>query len=96
MFSFYFLLACHIISCIWIITGSFYEDSEESWIYEFKQLPQFDQYLTSVYFTITTVTTVGYGDISATTGVEKIICILIMLTGVMAFSFASGALANYI
>ena len=95
MFSCYFLLTCHIVACCWIITGT-YDESEESWIYGMREDPIFEQYLTSFYFTITTVTTVGYGDISASTGLEKGICILIMMIGVMAFSFASGALANYI
>ena len=45
---------------------------------------------------MTTITTVGYGDMSAHTFTEKIICIFIMITGVIAFSLASGALTNYI
>ena len=53
-------------------------------------------YLTSYYFTVTTITTVGYGDFSARTFNEKIICIFIMIAGVIAFSMASGALTNYI
>ena len=42
------------------------------------------------------MTTVGYGDWSASSFTEKIVCIIIMFVGVIAFSFASGALANYI
>lgn len=53
-------------------------------------------YLTSFYFTVTTITTVGYGDISGATKSEKIFCILIMVIGVIAFSFASGSLASAI
>jgi len=53
-------------------------------------------YLTSIYFTVTTITTVGYGDISGNTKVEKVFCILIMVIGVIAFSFASGTLASII
>ena len=52
--------------------------------------------MTSFYFTITTVTTVGYGDFSASTFNEKIICIGMMVSGVIAFSMASAALTNYI
>lgn len=52
--------------------------------------------MTAFYFTITTITTVGYGDFSPGTFIEKIVGILIMFVGVMAFSFASGSLANYI
>ena len=47
-----------------------------------------------MYYTITTITTVGYGDISGVTPLEKFLCIIIMLIGVITFSFASGALAS--
>ena len=53
-----------------------------------------EKYLTSIYFTVTTITTVGYGDVSISTKIEKIFCIITMLTGVIAFSFASGSLAS--
>ena len=51
-------------------------------------------YLISIYFTVTTITTVGYGDISIKTPMEKMYCIVVMLIGVIAFSFASGSLAS--
>jgi len=51
-------------------------------------------YIFSIYFTVTTITTVGYGDISAHTTDERIYCIFLMITGVIAFSFSSGALAS--
>lgn len=54
------------------------------------------QYLTSSYYTVTTITTVGYGDIAGVTTVEKVFCIFIMLIGVIAFSFFSGSLASII
>lgn len=52
--------------------------------------------MTSIYFTVTTITTVGYGDISGNTKLERVFCILIMVIGVVAFSFASGTLASII
>ncbi len=58
------------------------------------QLSPSQQYLTSFYFTITTITTVGYGDVDIRTPLEKIFCIVIMLVGVISFSFASGSLAS--
>ena len=51
-------------------------------------------YLTSFYFTTTTVTTVGYGDFSASTVAEKIFCIIMMLIGVIAFSLSSASLSS--
>lgn len=48
---------------------------------------------------MTTITTVGYGDISGTTTIEKVICIFLHLIGVLSYSFAAGSLtaiiANY-
>ena len=51
-------------------------------------------YFTSYYFTVTTITTVGYGDVYATETSERIFCIFLMILGVFAFSFASGAFAS--
>jgi hypothetical protein len=49
-----------------------------------------------MYWTITTITTVGYGDISGSTPIEKSFCILIMVIGVIGFSFQSATLASII
>ena len=51
-------------------------------------------YITSFYYTISTITTVGYGDISGKNTLERGMCIIIMLIGVMAFSFATGSLSS--
>jgi uncharacterized membrane protein SpoIIM required for sporulation len=55
-----------------------------------------DLYVTALYFTVTTIVTVGYGDISAYTETERIFCIFLMILGVFAFSFATGTLASII
>ena len=52
--------------------------------------------MTAAYFTVTTITTVGYGDMSASTTLEQVFCMVMMIIGVMAFSFASGALTDFI
>ena len=46
------------------------------------------------WWTIVTITTVGYGDIAAHTTVERIFCFILMIIGVISFSFASGSLAS--
>lgn len=53
-------------------------------------------YLTSFYFTVTTIVTVGYGDITPISMGEKIICIILMIMGVVSFSFTTGSLASII
>ena len=51
-------------------------------------------YLIGIYFTVTTITTVGYGDISASTTGERIMCIILMLIGVVSYSYAIGSLSS--
>jgi len=53
-------------------------------------------YVTAVYYTVTTISTVGYGDISGTNNLEKIICCFLMVMGVFFFSFSSGSLTSII
>lgn len=54
------------------------------------------KYRTSLYFTVTTITTVGYGDILATNSLEQLFCIFIMLMGVVGFSLATSTLTNIV
>jgi hypothetical protein len=55
-----------------------------------------DLYVTSYYFIVTTIMTVGYGDITAYSITERLLCIMLMLIGVVAFSFATGAISSII
>jgi len=55
-----------------------------------------DLYVTAFYFTVTTLVTVGYGDITAYSFEEKIFAIFLMLLGVVSFSFATGSIASII
>jgi hypothetical protein len=48
----------------------------------------------SLYFIITTVTTVGYGDILPYNQVERGFCYMNMILGVIGFSFTSGSLSS--
>ena len=77
------------------MTAQFYPEAEGTWMEgDIFLMPNGEKYLTSIYFTVTTITTVGYGDVSISTKTEKIFCILSMLVGVISFSFASGSLAS--
>ena len=71
---------------------------ETNWVKEndFQHMDWMELYATSFYFTVTTITTVGYGDISGTNFTERIICIFLMIIGVLFFSFSSGTLTQII
>jgi hypothetical protein len=77
------------------MVSSFREDDENSWILNYKNMDEMNLYITAIYFVVTTIATVGYGDISGNSNkIERLFCIFIMITGVIAFSFASGSLAS--
>lgn len=51
-------------------------------------------YVICFYFTVTTITTVGYGDVSAGTTYERLFCMCLMLVGAMSYSFAISSFTN--
>ncbi len=63
---------------------------------DYTDMSDSDLYVTSFYFTTTTILTVGYGDITAVSMSEKILCIILMIIGVISFSFATGSLSSII
>ena len=76
LFLLAFCLLCHIVACFWILTTTF-RDSE-SWASSmgYEEQDHVGIYITSYYFIVTTITTVGYGDIVPVTQIEKIFCIV--------------------
>jgi hypothetical protein len=81
-----------------IIIAQLNSDSKTTWVYEkgYIDMGDLELYITSFYFTVTTLMTVGYGDITAYSIPEKIVCIFLMLIGVVAFSFATGYISSII
>ncbi|KAK3234222.1 hypothetical protein CYMTET_55513, partial [Cymbomonas tetramitiformis] len=72
-------------------TSGGYNSTEEVTI-----LPDADgwtQYIASVYWTMTTLTTVGYGDISPTTNTERVFTCVVMLIGAVVYASIFGSVA---
>ena len=57
--------------------------------------PLFDQYLTSFYWSITVLSTVGYGDVTAHTNAEMIFSIFAELLGCMIFAKIISAMQDF-
>ena len=51
-------------------------------------------YFVSFYYTITTMTTVGYGDVVGTNTLERLVSIVNEVVGVIVFSIIISKLAN--
>jgi len=68
----------------WISIGG-YMDSDDS-----------EKYTVAFYFTVTTIVTVGYGDVTPKNDAERIFCVILMLIGVISFSFLTSTLTSII
>ena len=85
----------HFCSCFFIYLGrNFYP----GWIMVRKiQDDSFsDIYVTAVYYLMTTLTTVGYGDIIVLTTYERIYQIMLLIVGTCAYSWILTFISNYI
>ncbi len=90
-----FILTLHVGVCIFIFLG---RNDYPNWIinfnfegHSFKKL-----YFIGIYYIITTVTTVGYGDLTCVTPKEKLFGIFIEIVGIIAYSWILTSISNYV
>jgi len=91
----------HVTSCVWIMLENMEKDlsavrwtakcSPDTWGIG-EDTYDLELYICSCYFILTTTATVGYGDISASTSIERLFCMVLMLIGVACFTFLAGSL----
>ena len=75
---------------MWYLVGRLQDSNVESWIYanDLFKASLYEKYISALYFIVATITTVGYGDISAETWVEQTFGIVLMIIGVISYSTA--------
>ena len=93
-----FLLLNHLAACIWYYVARVQEFEPECWVTRLGYIDSSDIeiYTISFYWTLTTVTTVGYGDINAGTNIERVYNLFLMSFGVIMYSFAIGSLSSIV
>lgn len=89
----YVLLTIHCLSCGWLLFGF---TQENSWLNQrdWGSLSFDSLYIRSVYWAITTMTTVGYGDITPGTDAEYVFSALVMLAGASFYAYIIGNVAS--
>lgn len=96
---FYFLITTiifsHLFGCLWYLLPRLYDD-ENNWVIKFnlQDESKFRLYLFSLYYSFTTLFTVGFGDIYSVNDLERILSIFWMLFGVGFYSFTIGTLSS--
>jgi len=85
----------NLTACLFIFLGI---NSYSSWIIHLNIQDEsyLNIYLTSIYFIIVTITTVGYGDITGQTVPEITFQIYLLIIGTIAYSFTISYISNYI
>ncbi|KAF4758362.1 hypothetical protein FOZ63_009137, partial [Perkinsus olseni] len=89
------LVMCHWGACLWWLVGKLsIEDHDISWItaMDMVDATRAQQYVAAMYFMTTTLTTVGYGDVTPETHVERLFCIFAEIVAGNVFALFSGLL----
>lgn len=100
------LMVTHIMAIIWIAIG-LNSEVQGSWVNTFidgmkettgnQDIVAYDHlktiYISAFYFILTTITTVGYGDINGSTTNEYLYCMFVEFVGLTFFSFLTGTIS---
>jgi len=82
-FPLWIMLSAHILSCGWLMI--FGVDT---------RIDDRSNYISSLYWVITTLSTVGYGDIIPVTNLQKLYAIMVQILGYGVFGFVIGKVAS--
>ena len=82
-FVFWLALIAHWLACGWLALRGMPIDAD-----------RWTSYLRALYWCITTLATVGYGDITPTTNAQMVYAMVVMLIGVGVYGYVIGNVAN--
>ena len=90
-----FFLFIHLFICLHIYLAF---QNYPNWITHINIINEsfFAKYISSFYFMITTMTTVGYGDIVCISPIERIYHIILLVIGTLLYTFLVSKIGNYL
>ncbi|CAD8060849.1 unnamed protein product [Paramecium primaurelia] len=96
---FFILFCAHFSACIWHklgIWGNWGNITSITWIKQ-QQLQDslwIDRYIVSFYWSIVTMTTIGYGDITPVNLTERLFCIIMTLISTATFAYSVNSIGQ--
>ncbi|OMJ76250.1 hypothetical protein SteCoe_24431 [Stentor coeruleus] len=90
------VLLLHLMSCLWFYSAKFQDFNSDTWVvkYGYLDLDIGSLYLRSLYFTMATLATVGYGDIAANNDLERILVIIWIIIVMFFVTFSISSVSN--
>ena len=91
------VLLAHLTACLWYFAAK-YGENGVSWVTTaaLENRSMGEIYMFSLYWSITVLSTIGFGDIVATTNVEMILACAWILIGAMFFSFFLSTMSSVV
>uniref|UniRef100_A0A7S2GCY9 Cyclic nucleotide-binding domain-containing protein n=1 Tax=Haptolina brevifila TaxID=156173 RepID=A0A7S2GCY9_9EUKA len=85
----------HILGCGFFFMHILADEDEATWVSEYDggsalDAPLSKQYLYSIYWSLTTMSTVGYGDITPVNDRERWFATMSLVVGALSFAFING------
>ena len=98
-------LIIHFYACIWIALGNPTYPGESTWIYSIQNRHfnpadftkgEWEVYLCAVDYVVTTLSTIGYGNVLPVTQREYFFAMFMQFFGIAQFGFAVGNMLKFI
>ena len=85
---FFVFILLHITGCIWIMVAQI-EVSPDTWVIHYQLIDEdsFTIYITSIYYVLTILITLGYGNVTAITSTEKAFVSVFMFLGIGVYGY---------
>ena len=74
----------------------YYDTEDENWIRSsgYQDDSKFEKYMLSLFWTLQTITTVGFGTVALSNSLEKLYAIIIIIIGATIYSFIVGSISS--
>jgi potassium voltage-gated channel Eag-related subfamily H protein 7 len=103
-FAFAMVFVSHWLACAWVLMDTMQDGTVPTWYTNWacvdpgngqppvcKSTPAWDKYAVSLYWSVMTITSIGYGDILPTNRSEHLLCVVFMLIGASFWAYIIGS-----